>query len=68
MIGFFLEKTCKNFADFIAAKNEPESSRFEETKISEGVTSIDIGYITYKVGYVSTQALAINGKQKIYYN
>ena len=32
------------------------------------MTMVEIGYVTFKIGYVSTQALTINGKQKIYYN
>lgn len=29
---------------------------------------MDIGYCRYKIGYVNTQSITINGKQKIYYN
>lgn len=39
-----------------------------EENIAELVSIVEIGLFKYKIGYVNTQAVTINGKQKVFYN
>ena len=39
-----------------------------EENIAELVSIVEIGLFKCKIGYVNTQAVTINGKQKVFYN
>lgn len=62
MIGNFTNNSVQKFAEFVQSKsNKNQSSvRYSELKIDEGISRLDIGNYSYKIGYVSTQAITIN--------
>lgn len=74
MIGSFNEKSVKNYIQFVHEKvNQSRgqgkgNGRFVEENIEELVSIVEIGLFKYKIGYVNTQAVTINGKQKVFYN
>ncbi len=55
--------------EFVTEKaNGRSSGRFNQDKIGDALAILDVGLLKYKIAYVNTQAITINGKQKIFYN